>query len=73
MVNTSNHPFNLAILCANHHEMTHSGRLKIIGVFPATLPPNGRALIYELDGVRNIDGIDEPYYVSKNKSMKIYG
>lgn len=70
-VNTTNHPFNIAILCAVHHELVHSGRLKIIGVYPSTLPPNGRTLIYELDGKRNIEGIDKPYVEFKNKSFKI--
>lgn len=70
-LNTTNHDFNLAILCANCHAMTHTGRLKIIGVYPATLPPNGRILIYELDGKRNIEGIDRPYVEFKNKSFKI--
>lgn len=72
-VNTTNHPFNLAILCANHHELTHSGKLKIIGVYPSTLPPNGRTLVYELNGKRNIEGIDEPYVTFENKSYKIHG
>lgn len=70
-LNTTNHDFNLAILCANCHAMTHTGRLKIIGVYPATLPPNGRILIYELDGKRNIEGIDKPYVEFKSKSFKI--
>lgn len=70
-LNTTNHDFNLAILCANCHAMTHTGRLKIIGVYPSTLPPNGRTLIYELDGKRNIEGIDTPYIEFKNKSFKI--
>lgn len=70
-LNTTNHDYNLAIICANHHEMTHSGRLRIIGVYPATIPPNNRILIYELDGKRNIDGIDEPMIRFKNKSFAI--
>ena len=70
--NTSNHNDNLAILCANCHALTHSGRLKIIGVYPSTLPPNGRTLVYELDGIKNID-IDVPYLKFENKSFKLYG
>ncbi len=70
-VNTNNHDLNLAILCANCHSLTHSGRLKIIGVFPSSRQPNKRTLIYELDGKRNIDGIDAPYVQFKNKSFKI--
>jgi hypothetical protein len=69
--NTTNHDFNLAILCANHHAYLHSGRLKIIGVFPSTQLPNMRTLIYELDGKRNIEGIDTPLIEFKPKSYKI--
>lgn len=70
--NTTNHDFNLAILCANHHAYLHSGRLKIIGVFPSTKPPNNRILVYELDGKRNIEGIDEPIVTFKPKSFKLF-
>lgn len=70
---TTNNSFNLAILCANCHALTHSGRLKIIGVYPSTKLPNQRTLIYELDGKRNVEGIDEPYIEFKNKSFKIFG
>ncbi len=69
-INTTNHPFNIAIICAVHHELTHSGKLKIIGVYPSTKLPNKRTLIYELDGVKNLD-IDVPYVQFKNKSFKI--
>lgn len=72
-VNTNNHDFNLAILCANCHALTHAGRLKIIGIFPSSRQPNKRTLVYELDGKRNIDGIDAPYVPFKNKSFKLYG
>ena len=69
-INTNNHEFNLAILCPCHHAATHSGKLKIISVYPSTLLPNKRTLIYELDGIKNID-INEPYINFKNKSYKI--
>ena len=72
-VNTTNNSFNIAILCAVHHELTHSSRFKIIGVFPSTKSPNNRTLIYELDGKKNIEGIDVPYIEFKNKSFKLYG
>lgn len=72
-VNTTNNLFNIAILCAVHHELTHSGKLKIIGVYPSTQLPNKRTLIYELDGKRNIEGVEVPYVQFKNKSFKIYG
>lgn len=72
-INTTNHDFNLAILCGNCHALTHTGRLKIIGVYPSTKGTNKRVLIYELDGKKNIEGIDVPYVEFKNKSFKLYG
>lgn len=72
-VNTNNHVFNLSILCPNHHGYVHSGRLKIIGLYPSTKLPNKRTLVYELDGKRNVEGIDSPYIEFKNKSFKITG
>lgn len=71
-VNTTNHNFNLAILCANCHALTHGGKLKIIGVYPSTKLPNSRTLIYELNGQKNIEGIDIPYVKFENKSYKIF-
>lgn len=71
-INTTNNNFNLAILCGNCHALTHSERLKIIGVYPSTKLPNKRTLIYELDGKKNID-IDVPYVEFKNKSFKLFG
>lgn len=70
---TSNDNLNLCILCPNHHSYVHSGRLKIIGIFPSTKLPNKRTVIYELDGKRNIEGIDDPYVDIKPKSFKIFG
>lgn len=70
--NTTNHPYNICILCPTHHSFVHSGRLKIIGVFPSTKMPNKRTLVYELDGKKNIN-IDIPYIEFKNKSYKLYG
>lgn len=71
--NTNNNTLNLAILCPNHHSYVHNNTLKIIGVFPSTKLPNKRTLIYELNGKRNIEGIESPYIQFKNKSFKIYG
>lgn len=67
-IGTSNHEFNLCVLCSLHHSMIHTGRLKIIGVFPST---SKRSVIYELDGKRNIEGIDESYFNYHAPSMKI--
>lgn len=69
-INTTNHNYNLAILCGNCHALTHTKRLKIIGIYPSTKLPNKRILVYELDGKKNID-IDEPYVIFNNKSFKI--
>lgn len=71
-INTTNHTYNLAILCANCHALTHANKLKILGVYPSTRLPNHRTLIYELNGKRNIEGIDSSYFNFKNKSFKIY-
>lgn len=70
-VGTSNNDFNLAILCANHHEMLHDyKRLKIIGVFPST-NKSGRTLVYCLDGVCNLPGITEAYFQHQPAQMKV--
>lgn len=57
----TNHNQNIAVLCKNCHGKTHTGSLDIIGIFPSTKPPNGRTLVYKLNGVKNID-IDPSYY-----------
>lgn len=69
-IDTSNNPFNIAILCANCHALVHSGRLKIIGVYPST-GRYGRMLIYILDGKPNIEGITEPLFQHKPKQSKL--
>ena len=69
--NTSHNKFNLAILCCTHHKMVDGGRLKIIGVFPSTKFPNNRTLVYQLDGIQNVEGIESSYCEIKNKAFKI--
>jgi hypothetical protein len=54
-LNTSNDPFNLAVLCSNCHAKIHRGDLKIIAVLPSTKPPAGRMLVYVIDGKQNIE------------------
>ncbi len=72
-VNCSNHEFNLAILCANHHEMLHDNkRLKIIGIYPSTRLPYGRTLVYELNGICNVPEIKEVYFKNKPKQSVIF-
>jgi hypothetical protein len=70
-INTTNHPDNIAVLCSVHHNFVHCGRLKIIGVYPSTKPPNNRVLVYELDGVKNID-INSPLIEFKPKVFQIF-
>jgi len=70
-IGTSNHNFNTAILCSNHHYLLHNtNRLKIIGLYPSTQLPYARTLVYELDGKKNID-IDEPYFTHKPKQSRV--
>ncbi len=71
-IDSNNHDMNLAIICANCHSLVHSGKLKIIGLFPSTKPPNGRTLIYELNNISNIKGITESYFTPKAPSIKIH-
>jgi hypothetical protein len=63
---------NLAVLCPNCHSLIHFGRIKIVGIFPSTEQPYGRTLVYKKDGVSNVPGLDEPYYVPELKSMKVF-
>jgi hypothetical protein len=68
---TSNHPTNLAILCGNCHTLVHSGKIVLIGVFSSTKLPNRRTLVYEVDGVRNIDiEIESPKPSVKRLSIR---
>ena len=50
----TNHPYNLAVICSSCHSKHHHGNLNILGVLPSTAP-GGRTLVYEENGVRNID------------------
>lgn len=70
-IGTSNDPHNLAVICSNHHMSIHEGLIEIIGVYPST-GRYGRKLIYKIDGVPNVPGIDEPYYQYKMPQMKLY-
>lgn len=69
---TSNSQWNLAVICGNCHAKIHAGQIKIIGVFPST-KPSGRTLIYILDGVCNVPGMEnaQPYFKHKPPQMKI--
>lgn len=71
-IGTSNHDYNLCIICPTCHSKIHTGRLKIYGIYPSTEPPHGRTAIYELDGICNIPELKEAYYKPKPKQMKVY-
>jgi hypothetical protein len=58
-INTSNRWDNLCCLCANCHNRVHHGQIKILGVLASTKLPNKRQIVYEENGIRNID-IDVP-------------
>lgn len=68
-INSTNHPTNIAIICANCHRKTHTNQIVIFGTIPSTNLPNKRTLIYSIDGVKNLE-IDFPK-TFKNKSEKI--
>lgn len=68
--NCTNENYNLAILCSNCHAKVHAKIIKLIGVYPATRPPNNRILVYEINGKKNVD-IDHPYLEIKPKTYKI--
>ena len=70
--NTTNHNFNLAVICANCHSKVHDGQIKIIGLYPSTQLPYHRTLVYEQDGVSNVPDIKDQYYISKPESMKVF-
>lgn len=54
-VECTNDPNNIAVICASCHEKVHSNNIIIIGVLPSTKLPNKRTLIYEINGIKNID------------------
>jgi hypothetical protein len=70
-LNSNNNDWNIAIICSNHHNMIHAGKLKIIGIFPSTKPPVGRSLVYIMENKQNLTGDIKPYYSPKAKSIKI--
>lgn len=70
--NSNNDAMNCAIICANCHNRVHSNEIEIIGVYPATKPPNGRILIFKIGEKINVNNINEPYYSPKPNSMKVY-
>lgn len=70
-VNSTNNIWNIAIVCGSCHEKIHGGIIKIISVYPSTKLPNKRTLVYEINGVKNIEGLDDPYITVLPKSYKL--
>lgn len=73
---STNHDFNLSVICPSCHSKVHSGSIKILGVLPGTKGVTGRTLVYIKDGVCNVPGVDKEYFNNirpKPKSMKIPG
>lgn len=66
---TNNDWDNLVVLCPTCHTFHHAGIINIIGVIESTAP-TGRTIIYEKNGIRNID-IDPPKR-HKVKGSRIY-
>ncbi len=61
-IGTSNHPLNLAILCANCHARVHANEIELVGLYPSTKPPNGRSLIFKEGDKQNFDiGVTRVY------------
>lgn len=65
----TNDSSNIAILCANHHELLHSNKLIILGVINSTRPPNKRTLVYKINDVCNMPELENYNfnYLSVNK------
>jgi hypothetical protein len=70
-INSTNHDYNLAIICASCHCKVHSGSIKIIGIYPSTKPPLGRTLIFEKLGDNSLD-MPEPPYKAQPLYMRIH-
>lgn len=70
-VGTCNNPWNLAVICSNCHNLIHAGEIRIIGVYPAT-NKQGRILVYERNGKKNVEGLDQPYFQHKPAAMKLH-
>ena len=72
-IETTNDDFNIAIVCANCHAKIHTGELEIVGVFPGTRPPTGRILVYRINGICNVPGMEDAVPPRpKPQSMKYY-
>jgi hypothetical protein len=69
-IDTSNNPYNIAIICSNCHALVHAGVIEIIGVYPST-NKYGRKLIYKRGGVSNVEGINEPYFKPTPKQSRL--
>lgn len=63
---------NVCVVCSNCHNKIHHGNIEVIGLYPSTKLPYKRVLVYKVDGVCNIPGLEEPYCKSKAKSTRLY-
>jgi hypothetical protein len=70
--NTSNHEYNLAVVCSNCHNKIHAKQISIIGLFPSTKLPYKRTLVFEENGKSNAPQLTDPPFKSKAESMKVF-
>lgn len=66
-IGTNNSDENCVVLCANCHNDHHHGTINVLAVLKST---NGRVVIYEKDGIKNID-INLPRYHKTEKGLRI--
>lgn len=64
----TNNNYNLAVLCANCHNLVHSGEITIIGVYSST-NKNGRNVMFFRKGEK--PPLEENYWLIKNNDKVI--
>jgi len=69
---TSNHEYNLAVVCSNCHNKVHDKQIIILGILPSTKLPYKRTLVYETGGRCNVPGVIDFPFKSKAESMKLF-
>jgi predicted HNH restriction endonuclease len=65
---SSNNNYNLAVLCANCHNLVHSGDITIIGVYSST-NNNGRSVLFFRKGEK--PPLEEIYWRVKDNNKVI--
>ena len=53
---------NVCIICSNCHNKVHDYIIEIIGVFNSTKLPYKRTLVYKINGVCNVPGVEDTFY-----------